>query len=202
MKLSTRDLSVIAIFGVIWGLVEISLGSVLKSLHIPMSGMVLSALGLSVALIGRVFVPRKGSTLFIGALAMLLKLFSMGNIVTGPMLAIFVEALAAEFVLSQCEKLGRGAFILAGAFGVSWSLLQPFVTGPLLFGRSVLVVWLDFIDSGSKLLGFGEQAIVGIVLGMVAIYLAVGALVGWLSVDLARRLAKRMGKLGSPAVQN
>jgi ABC-type thiamin/hydroxymethylpyrimidine transport system permease subunit len=201
MKLTTRELSILAVFGAVWGLVEISLGSVLKSLNVPLSGMILSALGLTVALIGRVYVPRKGSTLFIGVIAMLLKLFSMGGIIIGPMIAIFTEALVAELVLSLFGKPSRAAFSLAGALGVTWTLLQPFVTGPLLFGRSMLVVWLDFIDNGVRLLGFEPQAVVGIVLVMLAIYLVVGALVGWISWSLARQLAQRAGKTGFPVAR-
>ena len=201
MKLTTRELSILAVFGAVWGLVEISLGSVLKSLNIPLSGMVLSALGLAVALIGRVYVPRKGTTLFIGVIAMLLKLFSLGGMILGPMIAIFVEALVAEAVLSGFKKPSRVAFTLAGALGIGWTLLQPFVTGPLLFGRSLLVVWLDFVDNGVRLLGFQSQAVVAIALAMTAIYLAVGVGVGWVSWGLARQLVERMGKIGFPAVQ-
>ncbi len=35
MKLSTRELATLAVFGALWGLVEISLGSVLKTLISP-----------------------------------------------------------------------------------------------------------------------------------------------------------------------
>ncbi len=201
MKLTTRELAVLAVFGAVWGLIEISLGSVLKSLNVPLSGMVLSALGLIVALIGRVYVPRKGSTLFIGILAMLLKLFSLGGIILGPMIGIFVEALAAEAALSLFKNPSLPAFSLAGALGVAWTLLQPFVTGPLLFGRNLVAVWLDFVDSGARLLGFAPQAVFGIAAAMVVIYLAAGAGVGWISWSLAHQLEKRMGKIGSPAVQ-
>ena len=87
MKLSTRELATLAVFGGLWGVVEISLGSVLKTLNIPLSGVVLAAIGLTVALTGRVFVPKKGSTLFIGVIATFLKLFSLGGVIIGPMIA-------------------------------------------------------------------------------------------------------------------
>ncbi|NTW38151.1 MAG: hypothetical protein HGB17_19070, partial [Syntrophobacteraceae bacterium] len=99
MKLSTRELTTLAVFGALWGLVEISLGSVLKTLDIPLTGIALSAVGLTIALTGRVFVPRRGSTLFIGVIAMLLKLFSLGGVVIGPMVGIFTEAVVAEHEL-------------------------------------------------------------------------------------------------------
>jgi hypothetical protein len=193
MKFSTRELSTIAVFGALWGLVEISLGSVLKSLNLPLSGVVLSAIGLTIALTGRVFVPRRGSTLFIGVVATLLKLFSLGGVIIGPMVGILTEALVAELVLSLSGRPQRWTFLLAGALGVAWVLLQPFVTGPLLFGRTLLVVWLDLLDLGSRLLGLQANAFLWIVLALLAIHLAIGGLAGWLSWEIARQLKIRLG---------
>ena len=194
MKLSTRELATLAVFGALWGLVEISLGALLKTLNIPLSGVVLSAIGLTIALVGRAFVPKRGSTLFIGVIAMLLKLFSLGGVIIGPMVGILTEALVAEAVLSLVGKPRRSAFVLAGALGVAWVLVQPFVTGPLLFGRTVFTVWLDLLDLGNQLLGLDPSAAIWIVAALLAIHLAIGAVVGWLSWDIARLLQVRLGR--------
>jgi hypothetical protein len=194
MKLSTRELATLAVFGALWGVVEISLGSVLKTLNIPLSGVVLSAIGLTIALVGRVFVPKKGSTLFIGVIATLLKLFSIGGVIIGPMVGILTEALVAEIVLSIMGKPRLASHMLAGALGVAWVLVQPFVTGPLLFGRTVFVVWLDLIDQGTRYLGLNAAAAIWILAVFLAIYLAIGAFVGWLAWGIARQLQIRQGK--------
>jgi hypothetical protein len=194
MKLSTRELATIAVFGTLWGISEITLGSVLKSLNIPFSGAVLAAIGLTIALVGRVFVPQKGSTLFIGVIAMLLKLFSLGGVIIGPMVGIFSEALVAEIVLSLMGKPRRFGFLWAGALGVVWTLLQPFVTGPLLFGRSLFVVWLDLLDTGSRLLGLSGSAVLWIVAAMLAVYAFIGCVAGWLSWEMAGQLQSRLGR--------
>jgi hypothetical protein len=194
MKLSTRELATLAVFGTLWGFSEITLGSVLKSLNVPFSGAVLAAIGLTVAMVGRVFVPRRGSTLFIGVIAMLLKLFSLGGVIIGPMVGIFSEALFAEIVLSLSGSPRRASLVLAGALGVAWTLAQPFVTGPLLFGRTLFVVWLDLLDAGSRLLGVSTNAVLAIVAVMLAIYLLIGALAGWLSWALARQIQARLGR--------
>jgi hypothetical protein len=194
MKLSTRELATIAVFGTLWGISEITLGSVLKSLNVPFSGAVLAAIGLTIALIGRVFVPKKGSTLFIGVIAMLLKLFSLGGVIIGPMVGIFGEALVAEIILSLLGTPRRFSLIMAGALGVVWTLLQPFVTGPLLFGRSLFVVWLDLLDSGSRLLGLSGDAVLWIIAAMLAIYLFIGCMAGWLGWEVAGQLQNRLGR--------
>jgi hypothetical protein len=194
MKLSTRELATIAVFGTLWGISEISLGSVLKSLNIPFGGALLSAIGLVIALVGRAFVPKKGSTLFVGVIAMLLKLFSLGGVIMGPMVGIFSEALLAEIFLSLTGSPRRFSFVIAGALGVTWSLVQPFVTGPLLFGRSLFVVWLDLLDTGTRFLGLNANAAFAIAIALLAIYLSIGCIAGWLSWDVARQLQTRLGR--------
>lgn len=200
MKLSTRELATLAVFGALWGVVEISLGSVVKTLNIPLSGVVLAAIGLTVALTGRVFVPRKGSTLFIGVIATFLKLFSLGGVIIGPMIGIMTEALVAEIVLSVAGKPRRSGLVLAGALGVAWVLIQPFITNTLLFGRTLFVVWLDLLDMGSRLLGIDTSAALLILLAMLLIHLVIGAVVGWISWDIARRLQSRLGRSSSSQV--
>ena len=201
MKLSTRELATLAVFGALWGLSEATLGSVLKTLNIPMSGVVLSAIGLTIALVGRVFVPRRGSTLFIGAIATLVKLFSLGGVIIGPMVGIITEAIVAEIVLSLAGKPRRTAFTLAGALGVAWVVLQPFVTGPLLFGRTIFTTWLDLIDRGSRLLGLDPSAALWIVLAYLAIHVIIGSLTGWLSWDIAHLLQVRLGRAAAVTVK-
>lgn len=194
MTFSTRDLATLAVFGALWGLVEVTLGSVIKTLNIPLSSLVLVSIGLVVALVGRAYVPKRGSTLFIGVIAMLLKLFSLGGVVIGPMVAILFEAFIAEIVLSALGRPRRISFIAAGAAAVSWLLLHPFLTGLLFFGRSVAVVWQDLLDLGQRVLGLDPTAAIWIVLALAAIHLTIGAAVGWISWDLARTLRNRTGR--------
>jgi hypothetical protein len=194
MKFSTRELVTIAVFGTLWGIVEMSLGTVLKSLNVPLSGVVLSTFGLVVAMVGRVFVPRRGSTLFVGVIACLLKLFSLGGVVIGPMIGILSEAVVAEVALSAMGKPRRVAFLVAGVAGVLCPLVQPFVTNPLLFGRTLFTVWLDLLDLGGRLFGLDSGAALWIVLALVAVHAAIGLAAGWLAWDAGRVLQSRLGK--------
>ena len=194
MKYSTRELATIAVFGTLWGIVEMSLGTVVKSLNVPLSGVVLAAIGLTVALVGRVFVPRRGSTLFIGVVATLLKLFSLGGVLIGPMVGILSEALVAEIALSAMGRPRRISLLVAGAVGVLCPLVQPFVTNPLLFGRSLFTVWLDMLDLGSRLFGLDTGAVLWIVVALVVVHAAIGLTAGWLAWDVGRLLQARLGK--------
>lgn len=200
MKFSTRELVTIAVFGTLWGIVEMSLGTVLKSLNVPLSGVVLSTIGLTIALVGRVFVPRRGSTLFIGVIATLLKLFSLGGVVIGPMIGILSEALIAELALSAMGRPRRASFLVAGVLGCLWPLVQPFVTNPLLFGRTLFTVWLDLLDLGARLFGLDTSAVVVIVLGLVVVHAVIGLIAGWFAWSVGRLLQQRLGK--TPVASN
>lgn len=192
MKFSTRELVIMAVFGALWGVVEISLGSVLHAIKIPLTGLALTAIGLLVALIGRLFVPKRGSTFFIGVIATILKLFSIGNIIIGPMIGIITEALVAELILDIFPKPTQLAFILAVAGGALWTFVQPFITGILIFGRTILPIWLDTVDQGSRLFGLGSQAAFWIILALVVLHLTVGAIGGWLAWRLGHLVTIRL----------
>jgi hypothetical protein len=192
MKFTTRQLVTMAVFGALWGVVEISLGSVLHAIKIPLTGLSLTVIGLLIALIGRLFVPKRGSTFFIGVIATVLKLFSIGNILIGPMIGILTEALVAELVLDLFPRPTRLSFMLAVAGGALWTLVQPFITGLLIFGRTLLPIWLDMLDQGSRLFGLNSQAALWIVLALVLLYLAVGAIGGWLAWSLGQLVIVRM----------
>ena len=202
MKFNTRELVTLAVFGVLWGIVEISLGSVLKSLNIPLSGVVLSTIGLTIAMVGRIFVPKRGSTLFIGVIACILKLFSLGGVIIGPMIGILSEAIVAELALSLSGKPRRFSFILAGSLGVLWCLVQPLVTGPLLFGRSMMMAWLDMLDAGSRLLGLDVNAVWLIFLLLAAIHVLMGAVAGWFAWVVGRQIQARVSRTSLESIHS
>ena len=192
MKLTTRNLVTLAVFAALWGLSEISLGSVLKALDLPFSGATLAAIGMLIALTARLFVPRRGTTLFIGVTVMILKLFSIGSIIIGPMIGIFMEAVLAEVVLSFFPRPSLPAFLLAASSALLWVFAQPFITGVLLFGRDLFTIWLDLLDLGGLLFGLHAAAAGWIVAILVAIHILIGNLAGWFAWSAGRLLQRRV----------
>lgn len=192
MKFSTRDLVKLAVFGALWGAVEITLGSLFHTLNVPMTGVFLSAIGLLIAMIGRYFVPKPGSTLFIGVIAALLKLLSIGGIVIWPMIAILMEAVVAEVVLTVMRKPQRLAFLITGALGVFYTMVHPFLSQGLLAGRGVLFVWEMLLEEGTRLFGLPLSAALAIIAIMALVRLAIGAVAGLLAWEVALAVHKRM----------
>ncbi|HUW12716.1 MAG TPA: ECF transporter S component, partial [Anaerolineae bacterium] len=101
-RLTTRDLVYIAVFGALWGAMEITLGSYLHAVFpqgvtpIVGAGTIMTAIGIIVALVGWLFVPRTGAVLMIGVVAAILKGFSISGVKLSPMLAIVIECLLVE----------------------------------------------------------------------------------------------------------
>jgi hypothetical protein len=192
MKLSTRNLVTLAVFAALWGLSEIGLGSVLKAFDLPFSGAFLAAIGMVIALTARSFVPGRGTTLFVGVTVMILKLFSIGSILIGPMIGILMEAVLAEVVLSLFKRPSLPAFLLAASSALLWVLVQPFITGVLLFGRDLFTIWLDLLDLGERFLGLDPAAAGWIVLVLVFIHVLIGTTAGWFAWSAGKILQKRM----------
>jgi hypothetical protein len=206
---TTRDWVYVAVFGALWGAIEITLGAYLHVIFPPLAdtflvGVIMAGLGGVIALTGRHFVPYTGSVLMIGIVTALLKALSLGGVKIGPMVAILAESLLIEagLVLSGVEGLlltrrpTRWAFALAGALAVSWNFFHKFVMMRLLFGQGVSEVAVKMVDDGSALLGFDVRYSIAILVILFVIRLVVGAAAGWLAWDLGGAVRRRLAREG------
>lgn len=193
MKFSVRDLVYIGLFGALWGAMEVTLGSYLHVANVPFSGTIMTAIGICIVLVGRCFVPKRGSALFIGAVTALLKMFSLGGIVINPMIAIIIESGLAELGLLPSARPGRVTFVLAGALAVSWDFFHRFFTQSLLAGRGILEVYGWTVEEGSRLLGIDQSAAVTLIVSLIALRLIIGAVAGFSAWSLAGAVLRRLG---------
>ena len=215
---TTRDWVYVAVFGALWGAIEISLGAYLHVIFPPLAdtflvGVIMAGLGVIIALTGRHFVPHTGSVLMIGVVTALLKALSLGGVKIGPMVAILAESLLMEAGLllgfgtlrragarpaptkTQARPPSRWAFALAGALAVSWNFFHKFVMMRLLFGQGVSEVAVTMVKDGSQLLGLDVRYSIAILVVLLAIRLAVGAVAGWLAWDLGGAVRRRLARV-------
>ncbi len=193
--LAPVDATVIAVFGTLWGLMEITLGTALKGTRLPLSGAILASIAAVIALTGRYFVHHRGAILLMGGVAALLKIFSAGMVIAGPFLAILLEALCAEAVVILFGT-GRLGCILAGAAMVGYTALHPFITQAILYGGRIFeVYWALSQRIGAWLhLEFVHFAFfVGL---YVAVHVLVGAAAGWYAFHLAQSAEAELEKMG------
>ena len=196
---SVRSWVTIGLFGALWAVVEMTLGSYLHVIFPPqantfLTGVVLGGLGVAVALTGRHFVPERGSVFLIGVVTALLKLLSPGGVRLGPSVAILVEGALMEAVLWLAWRPRRWAFVAGGALAVGWNLPHKFIMMRLLYGQGVLEVYTKMVQEGSRMLGLAPSAAWLILAILLLVYLIVGAIGGWGAWALGGAVARRLGR--------
>jgi hypothetical protein len=197
MKWSLRDWVYVAIFGALWGAVEISLGSYLHILFPSLTntfftGLILGFLGIAIALLGRRFVPHTGALLMIGIVTALLKALSPGGVKIGPMIAILAESLLMEGGLLALGADRPAGNILAGALAIAWNTVHPLIMLPLLFGQSIAQAYVKILKDGSATLGLDVRQSLLILLTLFLVRLVVGGLAGGLAWNLGRVVRRRV----------
>ena len=197
-RFTTRDLVYIAVFGALWGVLEITFGSYLHLIFPPVTtplvgvGTIMTAIGMVVALIGRLFVPRAGSVLMIGVVVAMLKALSMGGVKLSAMIAIIIECLLAELGLFLARKPGRWGFMLAGCLAVLWTFFHKFFASYVFLGRGIYEVYLGVLKKGAQALGMEMDYALVIVAVYLLVRIVAGGLAGWLAWDLGKAVQARL----------
>jgi len=197
-RFTTRDLVYIAVFGALWGVLEITLGSYLHLIFPPLAtplvgvGTIMTAMGMVVALIGRLFVPRTGSVLMIGIVVAMLKALSIGGVKLPAMMAIIIESLLAELGLILARRPNRGGFMLAGCLAVLWTFFHKFFASYVFLGRGIYDVYLGVLKQGAQSLGIGMGYALIIVAAFLLVRIVAGSLAGWLAWELGKAVQARL----------
>jgi hypothetical protein len=199
MKFSVRELVYVAIFGAIWGALELTLGSYLHVIFPPLAdtflvGLLMASLGAIVALIGRHFVPRTGSVFMISVVAAILKMISIGGVTVGPLVAILAEGLLMELGLILARRPTRWAFVFAGALAVAWNFFHKFIMMYILFGKGVYEVYVGMLQQGASLLRIDVSYALLIIVILFLFRIVAGAVSGWIAWDLGRVVHDRLAR--------
>ena len=202
MKLSsftTRDWVYVAVFGALWGALELTLGAYLHVLFPPLAntfftGLILAGIGAVIALVGYTFVPRPGAVLSIGIVTTLLKVLSLGGVKIGPVVAILAEVILMEVALLSKRSPTRGRYMLAGTVAVSWNFFHKFIMMRLLYGKGIGEVYVKMVKEGSQVLGLDAGYAVAIIVVLFLFRVVAGAVAGWLAWDLGRLVARRVAR--------
>jgi len=199
MRFSVRELVYIAIFGAIWGALELTLGSYLHVIFPPLAdtflvGLIMAFLGVIVALVGRHFVPRTGSVFLIGIITAILKMISIGGVQVGPLVAILAESLLMELGLWVARKPRRWGFVLAGALAIAWNFFHKFIMMYILYGKGIYDVYVGMVKQGVSLLRINASYALAIIVILFLIRILAGALAGWIGWDLGRVVRGRLAR--------
>ncbi len=199
MKLTVRDATYIAVFGALWGALEISLGTYLHAMHIPLTGLIMSAMGMTVALAGRRIIGRNGSLLAIAAVTAALKAVSFGGVILPPLAAILIQGTLGEVATLGSPRTPRWRMALAGAVAVTWSVFHPIVGQGILAGRGIYSQYLVVIERALAVMGMSAEMAWAALGALVLIHLAAGAAAGLFAAAIAEGVARRMQAGGAEA---
>ena len=186
-----QDIAIVAVFGALWGLMEITLGVTLKGLRIPMGGAILTAIAAIIFLTGRYFVRKKGSIIMMGTVAALLKIFSIGTVITGPFIAILLEAVFAEIIITVMG-VNRLSFLFTPVFLLLYTIIHPFISQGLLFGDDIYTVYLLTFKKIASILNIGMNHLVWVALIYAGIHIILGLFSGWLAFSVARKVEEEL----------
>ena len=200
MRFTVRDLVYVAIFGAIWGTLEMSAGSYLHLVFPPLAtpligvGTIMTGLGMVVALVGRLFVPKRGSVVMIGVVTAILKVLSIGGVRLSPVLAIIIESLLAELGLLLSRKPSRWGFALAGSLAVLWTFFHKFFGSYVFLGRGIYEVYLGLLNAGAQGLGIERGYAFVVIAALLLVRIVAGGMAGWLAWELGRSVQARLAK--------
>jgi hypothetical protein len=197
VRLSLKELTIVAALGSLWGAVEISLGSFLHVWNVPFTGVILGTIGIAIALVARVVVPKPGSTVAIAIIAALIKALSIGGVVLAPMIAIVMEGAIADLVLSLGGRPRRFTFVLAGALAVAWNMVHPLIVQGLIFGAGIIDTYTRLIERGAALFGLSVSSVVVVLLALLALHMVVGGTAGLLAWQAGRSVLARRAAVSS-----
>jgi len=181
----------VAIFGALWGGLELTLGTFLHTLRVPKTGLMMVTLSAVLMTAQRTVYPVRGSTLATGVVAACLKSLSPGGVILGPIVGILSEALVMEF----CMLFSRHMLVcgLAGGLAVFVSQMQ-----------SVFKMWLyygnDFFHAAmrvvTKFLRLESTAALGwsFVALFMGIVLGIGFVAGIIGNRWGRRVLREISK--------
>lgn len=141
-----------ATFGALWGAVEITVGSFLHAVRIPLGGVVLAGVGAALLVVMRLQLPQRGVVLMAGAVCAGIKMLSPSSAVIGPIIAILAESLLVEVALFPfgANVLSSG---IAGLFTALWSIGQKLITQTLVFGMPIIEIYKGVLLQAEKGLG-------------------------------------------------
>jgi hypothetical protein len=179
-----------AVLGSLWAAAEIVLGSFLHNLGMPLSGHVMTAIGVVLLVAGHRRWGQTGLLWRAGLIAAAMKSVSPSAVLLGPMVAIAIEGFALELATRLAPRRLVG-YLLGGALAMSWTLAHRFLILLMTYGANLVTVYTQLIAFAERQVGPIPLGAWGPIVALVIVNFALGAAaaaVGW-SVATAPPLA-------------
>jgi hypothetical protein len=181
-----------ALFGALWGALEATIGTAMYLGNVPQKGVVMGLLGLLCLVCLRRLQPRPGVCLLAGAVAVFLKIFTLGGLYPGPIIGIAVQAVAVEIAMTGSGGRSIGAAV-GGAVTLATNPLQMVGMMWLLTGTEGVMSYLEALRAAAAMVGLAGLRPVVVFTVIVLAKGLVGAAGGMWAWWVAGRVMRRLG---------
>ncbi len=175
-----------AYLGSLWASVEIVLGSFLHNIKFPLTGTILSAIGISLLIAGHSLWKERGIVWRAGTICAVMKSVSPSAVIIGPMIGIALEALIVEVIIRLFAGHPTGYFI-GSALACTIPLIQKAITYLFTYGTDIAVVIEQLIEFASKSLQYRSLSPINVMLTLISANLLLGFLAAWSGIVIGRR---------------
>lgn len=138
-----------ALLGSVWASVEIVIGSFLHNIKFPLSGTIMSAVGIAILVAGHSLWKEKGIVWRAGVICAVMKSVSPSSVILGPMIGITVEAFIVEAAI---RSIGGNTFgyVIGGAIACTIPVIQKTISYIFTYGMNVTVLFDKLVEFASK----------------------------------------------------
>jgi len=181
-----------ALFGALWGALELTLGTAFSLMRFPLGSTVMTVLGLVCLVTLRRLQPLAGVCLVAGAVAVLIKLYSLGGFLPGPIIGVAREALLVEaaFTLARSRRWGA---VAGGAVAMAANPVQLVAHVWAVAGREAVVAYAGAAQALLGWIGLARVAPELILAAALVASTVLGGVAGAWAWVVAGRVRRRLG---------
>ncbi|MBI5243140.1 MAG: hypothetical protein HY922_05560, partial [Elusimicrobia bacterium] len=175
-----------AVLGSLWAASEIVLGSFLHNARVPLTGHILTGIGIAILTAGHKLWPERGLLWRAGLVCAAMKSVSPSAVILSPMVAISMEGILLEAGVFLAGANPAG-YILAGGLAMSWPLFHTLGGVFLYYGPETLAVYVRGLEQVRAWLGVPSGSAWTPLLAIWAAHLLGGALAALAGLRVSRK---------------
>ncbi len=192
-ELRRNEIAVTAVFGAFWGVIEITLGTMLQISKIPFRGTFLTLIAIFIIIVSRSFLNYKGAIIAVSATAASLKLIAVSGVNVTPFIAIIMEGFIGE-VIFLLFPFTLFSVIAAGSLILVYTLIHGLIMQGIFFGPGIYQVYLEIINGLGREINYNGELAYAMVPLIVSSYILLGGVMGWYGWRTGKRALEILGE--------
>ncbi len=187
--MSKGEQKILVFLAALWATIEVSLGTILSLSKVPFRGFFLAMISCFFLIVARNIINKPRSSVYLASIVAIVKLiFSIGAGGFNSAVAIFLEGVIAEIVLSL---IGFNIFssAIAGGGIVLYPFCHSLLTQTIIFGVDIFKIYNKILSEFQILVGKSANfTIVEIIAFFAFVYFLFGLMVGAFSFVFSKKI--------------